>query len=122
MIMLLQVSPETLALNLLLIIGAVVLLGAAFIVFITAWTGINSMVWLVRRRRAERVYRKSTFRADGVRYPAFLEGVCSQCRRGGRKIYYPPGTDKELCPQCYERDWRRDTAQEQWHTNRQLQH
>lgn len=110
MTMLLQANLEMFRFNLLLIIGAVILLGVALIVFIAFWTAINSAIWLARRRLAERAYLEQTFRADGQRYPAFMEGACNECHRGDRKIYYPQGTDKELCPRCYERYWRREAA------------
>ena len=103
-----QVDPETFALNMFLLIGAAILLGLMGICLVALWTALNSVIWLVRRRLAERVHRRLTFRADGKRYPGFMEGVCGQCHRGDRKIYYPPGTDKELCPRCYERYWRRE--------------
>ena len=108
--MLSHVDPHTFTLNLLLIIGASIWLGAAFVFVIAGWTALNSMIWFIRRCCAERAYHKRTFRADGERYPGFLEGVCDECHRGGRKIYYPPGSDKQLCPPCYERYWRREAA------------
>ena len=106
--MLLQVDAHTLGLNLWLIIGALLFIGTAFIAFIAGWMCVNSLIWLARQHRAERTYRKRTFRADGERYPGFMEGMCTECHRGDRKIYFPSGTDKELCPPCYERYWRRE--------------
>ena len=108
--MLSVVDINTFGLNLYLIIGALVFCGLAFMFFIAAWTTVNSIIWLIQRRCAERAYRKVTFRADGEKYPGFLEGVCGECHRGGRKIYFPFGTDKELCPTCYDRYWRREAA------------
>ena len=101
-----QVDPNTFGLNLYLIIGALIFLAAASGLLISAWTAVNSALWFVRRRCADNAHRRRTFRADGKRYPGFMVGMCTECHRGDRTIYYPPATDKELCPPCYERHWR----------------
>ncbi len=99
------VDPDTFALNLFLILGALILLGAAFIVLIAAWTGIRVCICIIQRRRAERTWLRVSRRADGKRYPPFVEGICGECGRGGRKIFFPPDSDKILCHKYYE-TWR----------------
>lgn len=101
-----MVDPETFALNLMLIIGALVLFVAAFIVFVSTWTGISALIWLIQRRRAQREFIRNNRREDGKPYPPFVEGVCSRCRRGSRRVYFAP-SGEGLCPLCYEQHWRR---------------
>ena len=100
-----MVDPETFALNLMLIIGAFVLLGAAGILSVATWTGASVLLWVLQRRRAHRAFIKETRREDGKPYPPFAQGVCEQCHRGSARIYLPP-SGEQLCPVCYERSWR----------------
>jgi len=100
-----MVDPQTFFLNIMLLIGALLLLGAAFILSVTAWTCASALIWVIQRRRAQRKHVRETRREDGKPYPAFAEGTCGRCGRGSRRIYYPPSGD-ELCPTCYERFWR----------------
>ena len=102
--MLMQVDPQTFALNLMLILGALILLSIIFVLFVAMWTGINALIWFIQRHRKQKEFLRQTRRADGQRYPAFTEGVCEGCGRGDRKIYYPP-RGKALCPTCYEESW-----------------
>ncbi len=104
-------DPNTFALNMFLILGALILLGAAFIVLIATWTGVKVCICIIQRRRAERTWLRVSRRADGKPYPPFVEGICGECRRGGRKIFFPPDSDKTLCPACYEEFWRRAEGQ-----------
>ena len=104
---LMQVDVGTFSLNLFLIIGALLCLALLFVLFITAWTGVSSLIWFANRRRAERAYMALTRRTDGQVYPAFGEGICGDCHRGDRKIYQVSNSDG-LCPTCYERFWRRE--------------
>ena len=107
--MLMQVDLQTFALNLALIIGTLVLLLGAFILFIVTWTGVSALIWVIQRWRAQREFIRKTRRADGQPYPPFIEGVCGQCHRGSTTIYFPPSGD-ELCPACYDRFWRREES------------
>ena len=102
--MLMQVSPETFALNLMLILGALILLTILFFLFIATWTGLKAYVWYVRRRRRQAEFLRLYRRADGQRYPPFTPGVCQSCGRGDHKIYFPPGSEG-LCSVCYEESW-----------------
>lgn len=104
---LMQARLNMFGMNLYLIIGAVLGLAVLFVLLIAAWTGISSLIWLAKRRRAEREFIASTRRADGRPYPAFGEGTCSECHRGDRKIYQVPHS-VGLCPTCYERFWRQE--------------
>jgi len=71
------------------------------------WAGVNIGVWLLRRRSVDRAYRQVTHRPDGHPYPPFAEGVCTQCQRGNRHIYFA-GSGHELCPACYDAFWREE--------------
>ena len=95
--------------NFAILFGAVILLGMAVVFVFALWTTINIVVWNVQRRRAEREFRDRHRRADGKAYPAAIEGVCSRCARGHRRVYFTP-TGEELCALCYERFWRTDEA------------
>lgn len=106
---LMQAQLNMFGMNLYLIIGAVLGLAVLFVLLVTAWTGVSSLVWLAKRRRAERQFIASTRRADGRAYPAFGEGTCSECHRGDRKIYQVPHS-AGLCPTCYERFWRQEAG------------
>jgi len=93
--------------NIGLLIGLLLLLGASFVLFVSAWTTISSLIWIRQRRRAEQEHRAKELRPDGKPFPPVAEGVCSQCGRGSRKIYFPPASGrKELCPTCYDTYWR----------------
>ena len=105
--MLLQVDPATFAQNLHLIIGALILLFVLFVLLFSLWTGLSAWWWHIQRRRAYEAWIKTSRRADGTPYPPFIEGVCAQCGRGDRKIYFTD-TGEELCPVCYEAAWRLD--------------
>ena len=105
--MLTQVDPQTFALNLLLILGAVFVLCGLFVVFVALWTGARIVIHMVRQRRAMREYRAVSRRADGEPYPPHMEGTCRECGRGDRQIYCTAKGD-ELCTTCYERAWRRE--------------
>jgi len=99
------VDQQTLALNMAIILGGVILLGVAVILVIAIWTGINVAIWMIQRRRAEREFRIKHRRADGKPFPTFIEGVCSRCARGHRRVYFT-ASGEELCAPCYERFWR----------------
>ncbi|MFQ5495473.1 MAG: hypothetical protein ACE5EX_08835 [Phycisphaerae bacterium] len=105
--MLSQVDPATFVRNLALILGGLVLLAALFVLTIAVWTGTNAVRWFRGQRRVEAAVRKATRRADGKLYPPYIEGVCDECHRGDRKVYFPPTTKKGLCSLCYEPFWRR---------------
>ncbi len=99
------VDPETLALNFMLIIGALLVGGAALIVLVAVWTLVKAAWWSVAQHRSWRRHVEKRYRADGVRFPNSGEGSCMGCRRWDRCIYYAePGLD--LCPGCYDRHWR----------------
>jgi len=107
--MLAQVDPETLAMNIALLIGAAVVLMALFIFTLASITALKCALWIRRRRKAEREFLMKHRRADGERYPPFMEGVCGRCGHGDNKVYFTP-TGEELCPPCYERFWRAGKA------------
>ena len=115
----LQVDPATLGLNLFLLIGAAVLLGGVSLVALAGWTGLRAWIWHVRQRRSQQRYRRRTFRADGQIYPSVSQGVCQECGRSSRKIYHPL-TGERLCPVCYERFWRQAEGCERRTPTRQM--
>ena len=104
--MLAQVDMDTFLQNLVLIIGALVALGTGFVLLLSTWIGLKVAFWYLQRRHTQRIYLQQTRRVDGERYPGFLEGQCRKCGQGHRRIYYPSGTDLQLCPPCYEQYWR----------------
>lgn len=101
------VDQHTLAVNLSLIIGGVFVLGFLFLFIVASWTAIKVAYGLYQRRRARLAWGKASRRADGARYPPAIEGVCSACGRGGRRIYFPQESSGAFCPSCYERYWRK---------------
>ncbi|MFQ5463753.1 MAG: hypothetical protein ACE5E5_14145 [Phycisphaerae bacterium] len=102
-----MVDPATFVRNIGLLIGLLLLSGATFVLLVTAWTTISSLIWIQQRRRAEQEHRAKAFCPDGKPFPPVAEGVCNQCGRGSRKIYFPPDSGgKELCPTCYDAYWR----------------
>ncbi len=105
--MLLQVDLGTFRFNIYLIIGALILLLVLFVLLFSLWTGLSMWWWHIQRRRAYEKWIETSRRADGAPYPPFIEGVCAQCGRGDRKIYFSD-TGEELCPTCYEAAWRLD--------------
>jgi hypothetical protein len=100
------VDEHTLAVNLSLIIGGVFVLGFLSLFVVASWTAIKVAYALYQRRRARLAWDKVSRRADGVRYPPAIEGVCSECGRGGNRIYFPQETSSAYCPSCYEQYWR----------------
>jgi hypothetical protein len=102
--MLAVVDPATLYLNLMLLIGAVFLLGILFVLVILGITFFRAWLWARARRRAEQKWIKYARRADGRAYPATVVGTCDLCRRGGSHIYCEYGM--LFCAMCYEKHWR----------------
>ncbi|MEK6798924.1 MAG: hypothetical protein AABZ12_08180 [Planctomycetota bacterium] len=102
--MLLQVDPQTFAMNLMLIIGAVILLSFGGVVLFFGSAVLRAMWAAHRWREGERKWLKASRRADGRRYPAATPGICGLCLRGGRRVYHEYGL--EICPACYEHHWR----------------
>jgi len=99
------VDPQTLANNLAIIIGGVTLLLLGSVAIYSLWTGASIAIWLVQRRRAEKAFKTVSLRPDGKPYPPSMDGVCSRCKRGNRRIYFA-GSGHELCPACYDSFWR----------------
>jgi len=104
--MLSAVDPVTFGQNLILLIGALVLLGGALVLLVATWRGVKVLLALRAGRRARKAYLRAARRADGVCYPPAIEGTCTHCRRADRRIYFPSDSLEELCPRCYERYWR----------------
>lgn len=100
--------------NLALIIGGLIFLFLGFVVLMTTWTGINTLVWIMRKRHADRKVFQKTHRADGQLYPPMGAGVCEVCGRGSDHIYFPPSGER-LCPSCYEKFWRENASKETPH-------
>ena len=99
------VDPVTFARNIFLLVGALLFIGAATVVFALVWTTASACLSETRRQRAWMEYKKASHREDGQPYPPFMEGVCGWCGRGDTKIYHPDSGD-QLCPSCYETFWR----------------
>ncbi|MCH8036092.1 MAG: hypothetical protein IIC53_03085 [Proteobacteria bacterium] len=78
---LMQARLNMFGMNLYLIIGAMFVLVLLFVLFVTAWTGVSSLVWLAKRRRAERQFIASTRRADGRANPSGI-APCAGLFRG----------------------------------------
>jgi|GEM_PF-2662300 len=107
---LLQVDLPTFGRNLYLIIGALILLTLVFFFLLALVIGVKILWFLAARRRAQIEHFRQTRRADGKLYPPYIEGVCEDCKRGGRKIYFPQG-GVAMCPPCYEQWWREHDTQ-----------
>jgi hypothetical protein len=100
-----MVDHQTLANNIALLIGGLLILTVLIIATITGVTVIKMFVWRAKQRKEEREYYAIARRADGRMYPPSIAGSCSICRRGHGTIYHPTGHEG-LCPSCYEPYWR----------------
>ena len=87
-----------------LLIG--ILVGLLFLgtVGLAAFVGLRVWLFHLRQQQAREVYLKRTRRADGKSYPPQGVGVCEQCGRV-RKIVYFVRTGEKLCRECYEAWW-----------------
>lgn len=96
------VDPRTLALNIYLLIGALLALGVIALVVLAIWTAANCGVWQARRRRAEAEQHRRRFRPDGQPYPPASRGMCDRCARACETVYHEASGER-LCPTCYDR-------------------
>lgn len=101
------VDPVTLATNMAIILGGLILLIFGGFAVYALWTSLNIVYWMLQRRRADRAYKAVAFRPDGKPYPPHIEGVCTACGRGNKRIYFA-GSEHELCPDCYDAFWREE--------------
>jgi hypothetical protein len=90
-----QVDPQTFGLNLRLIIGAVILAGGLLLVFLLAVTASRAGIWQIRRRRAQRRWRRPAG-------PPTARGLCDECGRVHERVAHLP-TGARLCPACCRR-------------------
>jgi hypothetical protein len=86
--------------------------GFLFVFVIALWTAVKVAYAVYQRRRAKFAQFKLTCRADGKKYPPGIEGVCSECSRGGSRIYFPQETNNAYCTTCYEVYWRKNEGLE----------
>lgn len=94
------VDPVTLAINLGIIIGAVIFGVVLLILVVAAWTGVKLGLWRRSRRQAEQEARRRTHGPDGRPYPPAGRGLCDRCQRALDKVYYLPSGERR-CPACY---------------------
>jgi len=92
-------------LNIYFLIGLLIVLAFAGVMFIALWTGLKMWLWRTRQRRSWQAYQRQSRRADGRPYPPASPGVCDQCGRTSKTIYLAPSAHG-LCPPCYESYWR----------------
>jgi hypothetical protein len=104
-----MVDLQTLGVNFMLILGALLALGFGFLALFTVYTLVRAAFWHVRQRRSWNAYVKSLRRADGARFPPCGEGFCDDCGDYSRTIFYVAG-GPDLCPGCYDRFWREREA------------
>ncbi|MBP7933017.1 MAG: hypothetical protein KA354_00095 [Phycisphaerae bacterium] len=95
--------------NIYLGIGLAIVLGFLACVVLGLWVGLRAWFWLAAQKRAQARFHRTSRRADGKVYPPWIGGICDECKRVRRKIYYPPNGPR-LCPECYERFWRQEEA------------
>ncbi|UCD30541.1 MAG: hypothetical protein JSV03_08755 [Planctomycetota bacterium] len=93
------------------LIGALILLAVAIVVLVFLWTVLRAWLWQKRQRHSQSKYYKQTHRADGRPYPPVAAGICEQCGRSRKKIYYTESGPK-LCLECYEIFWRDEAMKE----------
>lgn len=91
------------------LIGILLASAVGLILLIVAWTGLKIVLQVYRQHRGKREYVKRFYRADGRKYPPYIEGICEGCGRGHRTVYHPQD-GPNLCPDCYEPYWRRVTG------------
>lgn len=94
------VDRVTLAINLALIIGAVILAVVVLLLIVAGWTGINIVSWNRRRRQGEIEYRARRVRPDGTPYPPAGRGLCDGCQQVHDPVYHLPDGQR-FCPECY---------------------
>ncbi len=85
--------------NIYLLIGILLALVLALILFIVSWTGIK--IWLFRKgqRQEELEERRRRIGRDGRPLPPRAAGICEQCQKAGDIFHLPEG--RRLCSECY---------------------
>jgi len=114
-----QVNLETFALNIMLIIAVMLLVGAGVFSLTAAYTITRAVWWHLAQRRSWKAYNRAARREDGQRFPPCMEGFCDQCRLSGTRIYHT-AEGPMLCPECYEVFWRDPAAWMAWHNQTKL--
>jgi hypothetical protein len=88
------------ALNLHLIIGALLLSGVLFVLILIVWTAARAGFWELRRRRAAEQEQRRQRGPDGYAYPPAGRGLCDRCNQTHEMVYYLPSGARR-CPACY---------------------
>ena len=89
--------------NIYLMIGVAIVMGAAALLLLTGWTLARVLLWQRAQKRESAEVARGTRRADGKLYPPKAVGVCDRCRQS-HHVYCPPGAGM-LCAACYEAYW-----------------
>jgi hypothetical protein len=97
-------SLESLGQGVYLLIGILVFGFFAGIVALVIYVAIRAWIFQVRQRRSQEAYLKRTRRADGKNYPPRGGGICQQCGRVRKFVFFLP-TGEMFCPECYEAWW-----------------
>lgn len=97
-------SLDFFAQGIVLLIGLLLFLLFGGTLLVVLYIGLRVWIFRARQRRARREYLKRTRRADGKHYPPQTGGVCDQCGRVKRVVYFLPAGEK-LCHDCYEAWW-----------------
>jgi len=94
------VDPQTLGVNLALLIGAVLLAAFVLIAVIAVWTGAKIGFWHLRRDHAARKESSRKYRPNGGPCPPSAPGICGACGRPHDQVYHLPSGQRR-CPACY---------------------
>lgn len=97
-------SLEYLGQGVYLLIGILVALLFLGTVGLAVLVGIRVWFFHLRQRQAREAYLRRTRRADGKTYPPRGGGICQQCGRVRKVVYFLPGGEM-LCHDCYEVWW-----------------
>lgn len=96
-----MVDPQTLGLNLAIIIGGLICLAGSLILLIALMTGFKYFVWRSRRANAEAAERRNRERPDGTPLPPASRGICTACARA-REVVYHLKDGRRLCADCLD--------------------
>ncbi len=95
------VDPQTLGLNLSLIIGGLICLVGGALLIIALLTGGTFLVWSSRRARAEAALRRQREGPDGAPLPPASRGICTACSAATEVVYHLED-GRRLCRRCLE--------------------
>jgi hypothetical protein len=95
-----MVDPQTLGVNLAIIIGGLIVLAVSLILMMALLTGFKYFVWRGRRASAEAAERRKRWRPDGSPLPPAGRGICTACARASEVVFHLED-GRRLCANCF---------------------